>query len=845
MTLKQSFLNMSITKKLVLINFIVVITALSITCASIMLVQSAQMKTVIIKEMQTQADVISYNVAAAISFGDPTEAGNILASLSKVSKVDGAAVFDADGNLFARYERAPGGSVNTLIMPQALTVPDGPSYFLRDRYLHLAQVVTVGEDNIGHLYLLVSMDELYSLRHKTIFIIALALGGSLLISLAIIFRLQSIISKPILHLSETTKQISTDKAYSLRASKTSSDELGVLIDGFNEMLENIEKRDEMLSAHKLHLENVVLRRTQDLENSNIELQETVRALREASKTLQISEENKRIAEESAKTKARFLANMSHELRTPMNGVLGMLNLLSESALQEDQAEYTTLALDSAGVLLATLDEILDITKIEAGKLTIENAPFDVFQVVDEVFGMLGEAAFNKGVELAWYKTDDVSQCVVGDSHRTKQVLYNLVNNAIKFTDSGHVLLHISREVLTSSTLNPPMADAMYVLRVSDTGLGIQPEAQSRIFESFTQADDSTTRRFGGTGLGLALCKELTQLMGGGISLESTYGEGSTFTAKLLVGIPDEQLMHREREHYERIRGVINNGISEVLVLEDKAVGESVLETQFAQLGVKYRSARSLQEYLSLLCQVINKDTLLLIDLSLPGLDPDAVISAIAVRLPMVELRIIAMGCLAQRQQLSSVNRKRLSGQLSKPLKYNAIESGLLALVSPDGASQHVSLNAHRETVKTEETLNTDDSKKRILVVEDNLVNQKVIVGRLTRLGYLVETADNGARALTMLKNADYDLVFMDCQMPIMDGYETTRCIREVAEWEHLPVIALTANALPGDREKCLSAGMDDYLIKPVNSDNLMNRLNIWLHGGNGSASESQRQTPKA
>lgn len=842
MSLRQAFLNLSITKKLVLINFIVVITALTITCTSVMLVQSTQMRSVTIKEMQTQADVISYNVAAALSFGDPVEAENILSALSKVSTVIEAAVFDADASLFARYQRVPDLTGAELVLPESLRLEERSQTYLASRYLHLTQAVTLGDEVIGILYLKVSLSHLQRLRNQAILIIALALGASLLISLIIIFRLQTIISRPILDLSATTKRISEDKIYSLRAPKTSKDELGVLIDGFNEMLETIEKRDEMLNSHKLHLENIVLSRTQELEDSNAELQETVRALKKASQTLQISEENKRIAEESAKTKARFLANMSHELRTPMNGVLGMLNLLADTQLQEDQAEYTHIALDSASVLLATLDEILDITKIEAGKLTIENKPFDLYQVIDEVFGLLGESAFNKGVELAWYRTDDISQFIVGDAHRTKQILYNLVNNAIKFTERGHVLLKVLHCAPLSQTEMPISVgkdEARYAFEISDTGLGIKPEAQARIFESFTQADDSTTRRFGGTGLGLALCKELTQLMGGDISVTSTFGEGSTFSAVLNVGVPAAP---NEKALQMNELSAVQSSIPELLILEDQPVGEAVLACHLNCIGVKFRCARSLHEYLTLLSQVKNTDTILLIDLGLPDLDPDAIVATVLARAPSPKLRVVALGCLAQRQQLSSVNRKRLAAQWSKPIKHDAVERGLVALMSSGKVTYQP--RTLTRVLGSQRTMPVADKRQpdKILVVEDNPVNQKVIVGRLARMGYSVETADNGAQALTKIKAASYDLVLMDCQMPVMDGYETTRCIREMPYFSGIPIVALTANALPGDREKCLSAGMDDYLVKPVDVNELQQKLTHWLNVG-AERLQSVRQSP--
>jgi CheY-like chemotaxis protein len=527
----------------------------------------------------------------------------------------------------------------------------------------------------------------------------------------------------------------------------------------------------------------------------------------------------------------------------------MLNLLVDSGLEEDQAEYTSLALDSAGVLLATLDEILDITKIEAGKLSIETQPFDLFQVIDEVFGVLGEGAFSKGVEIVWVKESNVIQGVYGDSHRIKQILYNLVNNAIKFTEKGHVFLKVAMELKTE--LSAPMSgdnmEAEYVFLVTDTGVGIDPSAQERIFESFTQADDSTTRRFGGTGLGLALCKELAHLMGGDISVESIPGQGSQFTVRLKLTVPSTE---DGRANLCRELGIEdlpqNTGpFAKALILGDQIITlRSVIDRLEAQ-GISCSSVSLLDEFVKRFRGITDDTTFLVVDLGLSNHSPSTIMDVICDQMPSPRLPLMIMGSLAQRQPISILHRKYLSGQWNKPIKHGVIEKSIAVLQSSDffryrSPGRSVSetgsecdqgnglISSAQAPAAGSKTSNAVRNGYRLLVVEDNLVNQKVILARLNRLGYPVDTACNGEEALQMLEVNHYDLVLMDCQMPIMDGYETTARIRNLERFRKLPVIALTANALPGDREKCLSAGMSDYLVKPVNSEHLKEKLSHWL-----------------
>lgn len=851
MKLRQAFLDLSITKKLVAINLIFALGALIITFASILLVLSSRMENFALNEIQAQARVISFNIAGALSDGDVPTVNRVLGTLSEMPTIVEATVFDSQQKPLAQYLRSTNSNETEIELPGLLDRGQGEvglGYVVRDAHLYVVEPILVDGSVAGTLYLKVSLDYLYGMRNQTIVALTLSLAIYLVLSLLVIYRLQKRLSKPILDLSEITQRISSNKVYSYRAQKVSNDELGVLIDGFNEMLEHIEQRDEMLRAHRMHLQDVVDRRTQDLEKSNTELHETIEVLKETSKNLQISEENKRIAEESAKTKSRFLANMSHELRTPMNGVLGMLNLLKESQLQDEQTEYTDIALDSARLLLATLDEILDITKIEAGKLTVEMAPFDLFKLIDEVFGGLGETAFKKGVELVWYRESDVLQQVVGDAHRTKQVLYNLITNAIKFTQHGHILLTVKRQ--SPGSVKSDSAPLDYLFAVSDTGVGIDPSAQDKIFDSFTQADDATTRRYGGTGLGLTLCKEITQLMGGDITVQSTVGSGSTFTAQMQFNLPldDERVggsqapISNGQNNYGGDNSetgedqAAESSFTKVLILEDRPVSSTAITAQFGALGIATQVEQTVSGYFTLLDAGVDQKTLLLLDLSIPTHDPNQLISEVHQRVNGTGAAMVAMGAMEVRQTLTSASRKCLQAQWSKPFKYNLVETGVAHLMSMRSEDKHNVNESGPDQRKQEahkalapsKAESENQSPIRILVVEDNPVNQKVILARLVRLGYEVDVADNGEIGVNKLLEQKYQLVFMDCQMPVMDGYTATRTIRQDQRISDVPIVALTANALPGDREKCLDAGMDDYMMKPLNPEKLKETLHKWL-----------------
>ena len=663
---------------------------------------------------------------------------------------------------------------------------------------------------LGTVYLELSTTN--SQHSKNMFILVCLLIGALGTASATVLalRMSREITRPLLSLLGGVNQMAQGKLET-RIPARSTGELAELENGFNLMAEQLQSNHESMRKVNANLEQLVAHRTQQLKDRNLELEQL-------SKTDQLSREQ---AEAANSAKSEFLANMSHEIRTPMNGIIGMTHLALQTPLDTRQRHYLQNVETAAKGLLGVINDILDFSKIEAGKVSFERIDFQLEDVLYGVTDLAVIKAQKKGLELLFRIDAQVPHAMVGDPLRLRQILTNLVDNAIKFTEQGEVTVSIS-------TVTVDADGAVLRFAVSDTGVGLDTEQIGRLFTPFTQADNSTTRKYGGSGLGLTICKRLVELMYGQMDVTSEPGVGSTFGFTARFGLRPGNSV--------RPTGLVTMDSLRVLVVDDNASARDIFQGMLQSLQIEAVCVTGGAQALVALEQANQAGTpfgLVLVDWHMPSLDGVETIRRIlatpALATPPMCMMVTAHSReeLLRRVQESGV---QIDGLLIKPVAPSTLHDSIVTALGMDGNTARNKAAGRSARIGVEAALRG----AHILLVEDNDMNREFALEILGRAGIQVDVAGNGKEALEKIDCFHYDGVLMDCQMPVMDGFEATRKLRADGRFEKLPVIAMTANAMAGDRERCAAAGMDDHIAKPIDIDQMFVTLARWVKPRNGT-----------
>ncbi len=831
-----AFRDFSITNKIRTIVMIVSTLTLLTACGILGTLEVINFRQMLSNELSILTKIIADRSTASLVFNDPQIAHETLDALKVKESIVSAFILDASENIFASYYRPGAEPGNFSINPDSGTLAVDTSG------MHMTAPVMLENEKIGTVFIRSDLNQMYALILKYIGYVALALFIALLTAFFMLTKLHRFISRPILDLANAAGFTAANMDYSARVKKKGNDEIGRLVDAFNAMMDQIRQRDKELNASRNRAETAAAKArelAEETRQANLNLQTEINerkriynALRAsetklkeshkqlekgvAERTAELRKTNAELrtaiqaADAAANAKREFLANISHEIRTPMNGVISAAELALSENIPLKVEQYLKIIHASGNALLGIINDILDFSKIDSGKLVLENQDFQLEEILYNAISLFSSVIAEKDIELLLDIRPETPMDVVGDPLKYQQVLTNLLSNAVKFTGSGGmILVEIHGEPVSDH-------ETLLICAVSDTGIGMKSDHREQLFQAFTQGDTSSTRKFGGTGLGLCISHQIVELMHGQIFVESEFGEGSKFTFTAKMG-----LSPNARKHLlvppERLHGL------NILVVDDSAPGRRILCDLLERFGFYPKAFNSGLQALNYLkaCANPNKcGDLAIIDIKMQEMD--GVETAVKIRGELeMAIPIILMTNAFTDFAMPASDSPVIDGLLSKPVTASALYDTIIDIFKEQSAEK---IAPRSDFAARHQTFKRLLSGLKILVAEDNQVNQELAVEILSSVGITAKIAAHGAEAVKMVSTEKFDAVLMDIHMPGMNGYEATGKIRSHPDNKALPIIAMTASALAEDQARCEKAGMNGFVPKPVRQETLFTAL---------------------